>query len=72
MLLADYFIKGAGTHPDGERTARGGTARSPGTPAGGRRTVVAVIVVARPVPEEIFHIDRLLPVVRQSCRAAVP
>jgi hypothetical protein len=59
VLLAHYLVKGAGTHPDGERAPGGSVGCRPCSPAAGNGTVV-VIIIAAAVPEEIFHIDRLL------------
>ena len=61
VLLAHHLIKGAGTHPYGERATGGSVGPWPCSPAGGNGAVV-VIIIAAAVPEEIFHIDRLLPV----------
>jgi hypothetical protein len=61
VLLAHHLVKGAGTHPDGERAPGGGVGSGHCSPAGGNGGVV-VIIIAAAVPEEIFHIDRLLPV----------
>lgn len=72
MLLPHHLIQGAGAHPDGERTARGGIASSPGSPADGGNGSVVVVIIAWPVPEEIIHIDRLLPVLRLSRRSRRP